>query len=726
LKILALTLNDGAVTMMETPAPAIAPGCVRVRTLFSAVSPGTEGNKIVTGRKSLLGKAKARPDQVRMVLDMARSIGIKGTIQKVRSKLEGAQPLGYSLAGEVIETGAGVKGFQPGDLVACGGGGYANHADEVVVPVNLVVPIPEGVAPDAAAFATIGAIAMQGLRLAEPTLGETAVVIGLGIIGQFAGQMLRANGCRVVGVDISPDAVEQARSCGAVDEAFLSGSDAVEPGIERFTGGRGADVALICAATPSSEPVVSAGRMVRQRGRVVVVGAVGMELPRADYYEKEIRFSVSCSYGPGRYDPSYEEGGLDYPYGFVRWTEGRNIAAFLDLCAAGRVDPLGLVTHRFAFADAPAAYKLIADKAEPFTGVLLDYPETASTSPRVVELRTGGGHAGDLGVGCIGAGSYAQAFLLPHFKNAGGVDLTAVHTRSGLTAADAGRRYGFARAVDSATAVHEDPETSAVIIASRHDSHGPETLAALEAGKHVFVEKPLALDEQQLGAIAAALSTAAAKDGAPVLQVGFNRRFSPAAREARRHFGAAPGPLTMMYRVNAGVIPGKHWIQDPEQGGGRIIGEVCHFIDLMQYFCGADPVEVRAICVGGDPERIPEDDLLLDVRFADGSIGSVGYFAHGAGNLPKERLEILGAGRSAVIDNFSSVELYDGRKKHGKRCPGKGQAEEVAAFIEAVRKGEPTIPVISQIAVTLATIKAVESLKTGLPVKVDAAAILAG
>jgi len=725
LKILALTLNDGAVTMMETPAPALAPGCVRVRTLFSAVSPGTEGNKIVTGRKSLLGKAKARPDQVKMVLDMARSVGIKGTIRKVRSKLEGAQPLGYSLAGEVIETGEGVSGLQPGDLVACGGGGYANHADEVVVPANLVVPVPEGVAPDAAAFATIGAIAMQGLRLAEPTLGETAVVVGLGIIGQLAGQMLRANGCRVAGIDVSPEAVEQARRRGAVDEAFLTGDDAVEPGIERFTGGRGADLVLICAATPSSEPVTTAGRIVRQRGRVIVVGAVGMDLPRPDYYEKEIRFSVSCSYGPGRYDPSYEEGGLDYPYGFVRWTEGRNMEAFLDLCAAGRIDPLGMVTHRFPFAEAPAAYKLIADKAEPFTGVLLEYPDRPEAAPAPVELTTAAAPSGAIGVGCIGAGSYAQAFLLPHFKNAADARLTAIHTKSGLTAADAGRRYGFARAVDSTAAVHEDPDTAAVVIASRHDSHGPETLAALKAGRHVFVEKPLCLDEEQLRAIAAAMREAAAGGGAPVLQVGFNRRFSPAAREARRHFGAEPGPLTMMYRVNAGSIPRKHWIQDPEQGGGRLIGEVCHFIDLMQFLCGADPIEVRAICVGAETDRIPEDDLLLNLRFADGSIGTVGYFAHGAGNLPKERLEISGADRTAVIDNFSSVELYGGGKKRGKRCPGKGQAEEVAAFLEAVRTGEPAIPLVSQFAVTLATIKGVESLRTGKPATIDAAGLFA-
>ncbi|MCB1184551.1 bi-domain-containing oxidoreductase [bacterium] len=725
MKILAQTMKDGSVRILETPAPLLAPGTVRVRTLFSAISPGTEGNKIVTGKMSLIGKAKAKPDQVKQVIGMVGQLGLKHTIQKVRDKLEGSQPLGYSLAGEVVAVGAGVDKVAPGDLVACAGGGYANHADEVVVPVNLVVRVPAGVPADAAAMTTLAAIALQGVRLAEPTLGENAVVVGLGAIGLMACQILKANGCRVFATDIAPDAVQRALDTGCADAVARLGADPVENAVAEFTRGRGADLVLICAATASSEPVQMAGRISRQRGRVVVVGAVGMDLPRTDYYEKEIRFAVSCSYGPGRYDPNYEEGGLDYPYGFVRWTEGRNMEAVLDLMAAGTFDPLPLVTHRIAFDDAPGAYEMIAGRTEPYCGILVEYPAGPRRSGRDVALRGTTRVDGKIGIGFAGCGSFAQTFLLPPFRDDSRTTMGPIFTRSGLTAADVGQRSGFSTAVDTAEAVINHPDTDALVITTRHDQHGPLTLAALAAGKHVFVEKPLCLTRADLAAIARQVHERENAGTMPVLQVGFNRRFSSAAVKARAHFGADPGPLTMMYRISAGHIPKEHWTQDPVEGGGRILGEVCHFIDLMQFMCDADPVAVAALCIDtANAANKADDNVVISLRFADGSVGSIGYFAEGAKAMPKERLEVLGAGLSAVIDNFQKVELYSGRGRRVSKHAGKGHAEEVKAFLAGVQKGAPPIATSSQIATTAATLAVLDALASGRTEAVPTAAEL--
>lgn len=722
MKILALRFNDGSVSLIDAPAPALLPGSIRVRTLWSAVSPGTEGNKIVTGQKSLLGKAKARPDQVRQVLDMVRSVGLKATIQKVRSKLEGAQGLGYSLCGEVVEVAPGVSRFAPGDLAACGGV-YANHADEAVVPENLAAKVPPGVAAEDAAMATLGAIAMQGVRLAQPTLGENAVVIGLGVIGLMAGQLLRANGCRVLGADISPEAVALALRSGSVDAGAMLSSDPIEAQVAELSRGPGADMVLICAGTASNEPIELAGRLARKKGRVVVVGAVGLNVPREDYYLKELSLQISCSYGPGRYDASYEEQGVDYPYAYVRWTEGRNLEAFLDLTAAGRIAPATLVTHRFPFAQAPGAYELIARRSEPYAGILLEYPHKARQAPAPIVLKSAAAaSAGTVGIGFIGAGSYAQAFLLPPLKARGDVRLTSIFTRTGLSAADVGHRFGFARAVGSLDEVLGDPDTQAVVVATRHDQHAPAVLAALNAGKHVFVEKPLCLTIDELKEIVRLARELAVAGRLPVLQVGYNRRFSPSARAAKRHFGQGAGPLTMMYRVNAGVLPREHWTQDPREGGGRILGEVCHFVDLMQFMCGADPTEVHAAAIEtGSTADVPADNSLLTLRFGDGSVGTIGYFAHGAKSLPKERLEVHAAGRTAVLDNYTSLELYSARGKRRQASGGKGQTEELAAFLEAIKTGAPAIPLASLICTSLATLGMRQSALTHLPVRLDPA-----
>ncbi len=714
MKVVGQTLKDGAVRILDAPPPVLPPGFVRVRTLYSAISPGTEGGKVVAGRMSLFGKAKAKPEQVRQVLDMAKQIGIRPTFQKVRDKLEGAQPLGYSSAGEIIEVGDGVDGYAIGDLVACAGGGYAVHADEVVVPVNLIARIPAGVAPDAAAMTTLACIALQGIRLTEPTIGEHAVVIGLGIIGLSSCQLLQANGCRVFAADIDPTAVARAHAVGVVDRAGVIGADPIESQVSEFTRGHGADLVLICAATASDDPVQLAGRIARKRGRIVVVGAVGMNLPRTNYYEKELRFGVSCSYGPGRYDPHYEEGGSDYPLGFVRWTEGRNMVAVLDLMAGGRFDPLRFVTHRIPFATAPQAYDMIAGKTEPFCGVLVEYPDKPTTTAGHRLARAGTATPGKIGISFVGAGSFAQSFLLPPFKASRNAVMRTIFTRTGLTAADIGARYGFAKAVDSVEAAVSDSDTAAVVIATRHDQHGPVTAHALRAGRHVFVEKPLCLNEAELDEIRAGIACAAALNRQPILQVGFNRRFSAAARLVKKHFGTSPGPMTMMYRINAGHIGRDHWTQDPAVGGGRIIGEVCHFIDLMQYVCGGEPESVFAMKIDSENSDVtPADNVVISLRFSGGSVGTIGYFAEGAKSLPKERFEAFTAGRSAILDNFQSVTLFSGSRKRKVRCPGKGIAEEVAAFMEAVASGIPAIPLDSQIATTRATFAAMASLRDG-------------
>ncbi len=711
MRILGQRLSDGSVVIFEAPSPALPEGWVRVSTLFSAISPGTEGGKIAAGRMNLLEKARARPEEVGRVVRMARTMGLRDTFEKVRSKLEGAQPLGYSLCGRVIEVGGDAGGLSRGDVVACAGGGWASHADEATVPANLAVRVPEGLSPDRAAFATLGAIALQGVRLAAPEVGDCAIVIGMGIIGCLAGQILRGAGCRVFGMDISDRALQTALAGGAADGGAVPG-DGADARAAAFTRGRGADIVLICAGSADSSTVREAGRLARRKGRVVVVGAVGMDLPREDYYRKELSFSVSCSYGPGRYDPSYEELGLDYPFPYVRWTEGRNLEAVLDLMAAGRVDPLPLVTQRIPFEQSPSAYDLIASGSAHFCGMLLEYPDTSPAPVRRVAIprkgrgRRGGRHS----VSLLGGGSFAQAFLLPALESEPTADLALICTRSGLTAADLGARHGFRAAVSGLDDILSDPGSGAVVIASRHDLHGPAVIACLRAGRDVFVEKPLCLTRGELGEIGGIL--AAAGEGGPILQVGYNRRFSRAAAAVRDHLGPGHGPLTIIYRVCAGRIPRDHWIQDPSQGGGRIIGEACHFIDTMQFLSGSIPVAVRAGSVRLADGGVPlEDNTSVLMRFDDGSAGLLAYLSEGSPRMPKERVEIHGDGLSAVIDNYTSVELHGRSGTRRMRIPGKGYREEIGAFLDSLDTRVPAIPADSLLATSLATFDIVDAVR---------------
>ncbi|MCK5116089.1 MAG: bi-domain-containing oxidoreductase [Candidatus Aegiribacteria sp.] len=715
MKILGQKLSDGSVTVFDAPDPAIAAGFIRVKTLFSAISAGTEGSKVITGKKSLIGKAKAKPAQAVQAVQMVKSLGLKNTIIKVKSKLEGAQPLGYSLCGEIIEISENTGNLKVGDIVACAGGGYANHADEAVIPANLAVKLPKGVDPRNAAYTTIASIALQGVRLADPTIGETAVVLGLGIIGQLAAQILKANGCRVFGTDLDESQVQLALECESVDAASVSGKDSTAALISDFTRGRGADITIICAGTASNQPVEFAGDITRKKGRVIVVGAVGMDIPRESYFKKELSFAVSCSYGPGRYDPTYEEGGIDYPYPYVRWTEGRNMEAVLDLMANGSLDPSILTTHSVPLQDSPVVYEIIATKSEPFCGLLIEYPVKERKPTNTVNLPQSSKKLSKdlIGIGMLGPGSFAQTFLLPPLKNESRTFFSTICTRSGLTASDIGIQKGFRKAVNSIDEMLEDPETDAIVVATRHNTHAEAVLKTLKAGKSIFVEKPLCLTREELKEIATAH-----KNSDSIVQVGFNRRFSKAATAAKDFIGKNHPPLSMFYRINAGHIPKEHWTQT-EEGGGRIIGEVCHFIDLFQYFADSDPARVHAFCVSSDDSSIVlQDNIVIIIAYEDGSIGSIGYFAEGSKALPKERCEITGGGRTAVIDNFNRLELYGTSKKTAK-FKGKGHAEEIVEFITALKTGKPAISMRSQLATTLASFAVLESLETGKAVDID-------
>jgi polar amino acid transport system substrate-binding protein len=584
------------------------------------------------------------------------------------------------------------------------------------VPKNLCVRLPEKATFEAGAFGTLGAIALQGVRLAEPTLGEAVVVIGLGLLGQLTVQLLKANGCRVFGLDLDPKKIELAQQLGA-DGGALSDADAKRAVLE-WSRGRGADAVLITAATSSNQPVELAGEISRMKGRVVAVGLVGLDVPRHLYYNRELTLKISMSYGPGRYDPEYEERGHDYPFAYVRWTEGRNIEAFLDLVAEGRVNVERLITHRFSIDEGERAYQLISGEVkEPYLGVLLNY-DTERELPKRIETgkaaaRQRAATQENVRLGMIGAGGYAKSMLLPNFKTSG-ADFRAIATASGVSARDIGERYGFAYCASGADEIINDDEVNLVVIATRHDTHAPLAQRALERGRHVFVEKPLAMNDEELESV---LHAAVASDGK--LMVGFNRRFSPHARAARDFFAGRQSPLSISYRVNAGRIPRESWIQDAREGGGRIIGEVCHFIDLMQFLTGAVTTRVYAESITSRNEQIvDEDSVFITLKFSDGSNGSIAYLSEGDKVLAKERVEIYGEGKTFVLDDFRSVAMYGGgREETGKlRNQDKGQANEVRAVCAVVRgNADAPIALDDLAATTRATFRIRESLRTGLP-----------
>ena len=669
----------------DVPAPGVASGCLLIETATSLVSAGTERMLVEFGKANLIEKARQQPDRVRMVLDKIRTDGVMPTLETVRSKLDQPLALGYCNVGVVREVGVGVLGFEVGDRVASNG----KHADLVCVPVNLCAHIPDAVDNEAAAFTVLGAIALQGIRLAKPTLGETVVVMGLGLIGLMAVQLLRANGCRVLGTDFDSAKLAMAREFGAETVDLASGQDPVAAAMA-FSRGRGVDAVLVTASTKSNDPMHHAALMSRQRGRIVLIGVTGLELARDDFFRKELTFQVSSSYGPGRYDPNYEEKGIDYPFGFVRWTEQRNFEAVLDLLGAGGLNVERMISHRFAIDDAVRAYDLISG-GEASLGVLLRYDMNRAPMPRTIPIAsTPHRTASSGGVSFVGAGGFATAVLIPAFKAAGAV-LRTVASNSGVSGLHAARKFGFAQSTTETDTIFQDSRTSAVVITTRHNSHARFVLAGLVAGQKIFVEKPLCLTTGELEQIEAAYRAGEAGDATPLLMVGFNRRFAPHTQKLVQLLAGVTGPKSFVMTVNAGAIPADHWTQDPAVGGGRILGEGCHFIDLLR-FLAASPIERYSITRLAAASR---DTASIQLTFADGSIGTIHYFANGSKQFPKERLEVFVAGRVLVLDNFRTLTGHGWpgftRLKLWKQ--DKGHAACAAAFTAAVQRGTaPPIP----------------------------------
>lgn len=665
--------SGGPVQVLDVPEPVASPTEVLVRTVASIISPGTEAAVTGLARASLVEKARARPDLVRQVVNKARRDGLASTVRTVRTRLGGHIPLGYSAVGRAVEVGAYVSGIAPGDLVATGGAGKANHAEFQAVPGNLCVPVPEGVTADDAAFATVAAIALHGLRLAEVGPGGKVVVIGLGLVGQLSVRLARAAGCDVAGIDLAEFPVTTARRTGAL--GLVESGAATTDAIVAWSRQRGADAVLVTAASKASDVMARVPAVCRDRANVVVVGDVGLHLERTPFYAKELSVRFARSYGPGRYERTYEDWGVDYPPGHVRWTEGRNLEAVLDLMSAGLLRVDDLLTHRYDIADAHEAYELIESRSEPFLGVGLTYG--AQPAPRreiaVAPARAVGG----MGVGFIGAGAFASTVLLPAFRRAGFERLVSVASASGLSALQLARHGQFEKAVSGAAAVIEDPEVDLVVIATPHDSHAKLVVQALRAGKHVFCEKPLALSEAELDQVEQAF-----RDSDRVLFVGFNRRWAPAVTLLRDHFSSGTGPLVVTYRVNAGPVPPGHWYADRRQGG-RLLGEVCHFVDTCNAIIHV-PVAAAHAVTSGTAERLLGDNVAVTLSYRDGSLAVISYAASGWDRSPKERVEVLGRGRAGVVTDFREAEL-DGRVVRLKQ--DKGHDALVAAFRRHCEQG---------------------------------------
>ena len=731
MKTILQNYRKGDLTVMEVPPPALAPGGVLVRNAVSLVSAGTERLMVEFARKGLLGKARARPDLVRQVLSKARRDGVIATLETIRTRLDIPVPLGYSSAGTVIAVGEGVDRFQPGDRVACAGAGYASHAEIAFIPANLAAKLPEGVDFESAAFTTLGAIALQGLRLAELELGETVAVIGLGLLGILTVQLARASGCQVIGMDPNPERCRLAKQFG-IDEA-LPDAAGFAGSCRRLTDNYGADKVIVTASTKTSEPLALAGEVARDRATVVAVGATGMEIPRETYFKKELTFRISRSYGPGRYDPEYEKKGRDYPIGYVRWTENRNMQAFLQQVGAGQVDLAPLITHRFPIEEALKAYALITGKTdEPYLGILLTYPPAPAQEEELIAGRPASPvsrrpdrpyAAPDalLGIGFLGAGQFAVSTLIPALKKSPRVRLVGVCTQTGVSAQTIKNKFGFHYATTVEQEVITDPDIDVVVIATRHNLHCRQVIASLEAGKHVFVEKPLCLNREELEKISKTYTEVCGGGNShkPVLQVGYNRRFSPMAHELKAFFQGVREPLLIHYRVNAGYIPPDHWVHDPQEGGGRIIGEVCHFVDFLIFLAGSVPKQVGAVALPNQG-RYRDDNVAVTLTFANGSVGVITYAANGDKAFPKERVEVFGGGATAVLDNFRRLEMVkDGRRNVSKSRlrQDKGFSSEWAAFLQAVRDPNAPAPLTFQEirATSLATFDIMDSLRHTAP-----------
>lgn len=725
MKQIVQNYKQGSLLIEEVPEPALKAGGVLVQTYHSLISAGTEKMKVDDSKRSYIGMAKARPEKVKQVMETFKQQGPLATYRKVMNRLDSYTPLGYSLAGKVIAVGKGVSDFKIGDLVACAGADIANHAEINWIPVNLCCKLPKvengsgGYLPtEQAAFATVGAIAMQGVRQAGVQIGENVVVIGLGLVGLLSCLILKAAGCRVMGMDIDPEKVKLGLKTG-LDAAVVPTETDVESAALAFSDGVGADAVMLTTGTSSNEPIVTAGKIARDRATIVDVGINKMDVPWHLYYEKELVLKQSRSYGPGRYDPGYEMNGQDYPIGYVRWTENRNMASFLRLMASGKIDIRPLITHRFKFHDAQSAYDLLnKDKGQLYVGMVLEYVEYDGAEGNLISGRKKTIGPTDLpafdgmSIGMIGAGNFARTMLLPYLKG-DNVRLGGIATATGISAKDTARKFGFSFCSTDYKALLANNEINTILVATRHNLHGRLALEALDAGKHVFTEKPLCLNEDELNKIAGAMS-----EKNLILSVGFNRRYAPMIKEVKSFFTSRKDPMVMHYRVNAGFKDKTDWYQDPYVGGGRIIGEVCHFIDTFQFLTDSSPTTVFAQSIQTENTALTiEDNVVITIGFSDGSVGSISYIANGDPNFSKEYLEVFCENQVAVMDNFSKLTTMTGGKKKIKKSvvQDKGHNAEMKALIDTLT-GKPASFLIdfnSIYATTLTTFKILESLRTG-------------
>jgi predicted dehydrogenase/threonine dehydrogenase-like Zn-dependent dehydrogenase len=718
-KQVAQNYKTGELQVLDVPAPACRPGGVLVRSLYSLISTGTEVMKVTEANMSLLGKARSRPDQVRKLMDSVAQQGVRSTYSKAMNQLDSYTPLGYSLCGIVVEVGQGAEELKIGQMVACAGNEYALHAEVNWVPLNLCAPVPEGVSPQLAAFATVGAIAMHGVRRAEPQLGDTACVVGLGLVGQLVVQLLVAAGVQVVGLDVVPERCRLAEKAGATvcDAPDAAGLDRVERALADLTGGLGADQVLLVAGGSSNGPVEAAARLARDRARVVDIGKLKLDLPWNAYYDKELDLRFSRSYGPGRYDDLYELDGIDYPAGYVRWTERRNIQCFLDLLDRNAIPVDLLVSDTFPVEEATSIYGRLSAGELPGIGFLFAYPEPES-NPTAMSWSAGipaaapahtrpGIRANLLRVGFIGAGNYASSMLLPHLAKREDVELAHVVTTSSLSAANAQRRFQFSEASTNVESLLDDDTLDAIFVVTRHATHAELVCRALETGKAVFVEKPLALSEEQLTKILDVIRST----GNDRLMVGFNRRFAPLLTDLRRRFGSDTDGALVRYMVNAGSLGAKSWYRNEAQEGSRFIGEGGHFLDTVSWWLGASPIEVHAVTARD------HHDLHMTLRYDDGSVAGIDYVTHGNPRYPKETLEVSASGRTARLDNFSKATVWTGRRHTTRRRFGsidKGQAEQIDRFLDAVRtQGPMPIALASLVTTTAATLAVDRSIATG-------------
>lgn len=706
MKQLTQKLGSGDMIIQDVPYPQLGKGMVIVKNHYSIISAGTEGSTVVAARKSLIGKAKERPQQVKQVIDTLKKQGPVQTYRAVMKKLDAYSPLGYSCAGEVIEVGEGVTEFKIRDKVACAGAGYANHAEIVSVPINLCVKLDNSTNLKDAAYNTLGAISMQGVRQTDLRLGESCVIIGLGLLGQLAALILKASGVTVIGIDVSEAAVKQAIDNSVVALGLTRNAAGVEEQIQNATNGYGADAVIIAAATSSLDPINFAGAIARKKGKVVVLGAVPTGFDRDPFwYRKELELKMACSYGPGRYDLNYEEKGIDYPLPYVRWTEKRNMEAFQNLIATKKINIDYLTTHEFEFESAKEAFDMVVSKTEPFTGIALKYDTEKTTSKSKISTSETQ-NLGKINISFIGAGSYAQGNLLPNIPKNNAVGRVGVLTNTGTTSKRVAQKFKFQFCATEDSDVLDD-KTNTVFVATRHDSHGHYVLKSLQANKNVFVEKPLCLLESELESIIEAQSKAN-----KAVMVGFNRRFSPLTEKLKKAVGN--NPMTMLYRINAGAIPGDNWIQDLEIGGGRVLGEVCHFIDYLTYLNGSIPIKISATALP-DANQL-NDTLNILIQFENGSSGVVAYYANGSKSMTKEYVEVFSAGLSATLNDFKELKIYGkGKPKKDKILnQNKGQKEMVNAFVNGLLdKGQAPIPFTEIVAVTKASFKVLESIKLG-------------